>query len=295
MEHTAISLIIPVYRVKEHLPACLDSLLNQDFCYPYNIILVESNSDDGSDRICAEYEKKFSSRIFYFHYDKNDGISVGRNIGILHSNGDYVCFIDGDDYIWPTFLSTLYSAASKNSFPDIITASYQIDDGDKHKIIKSSNYSISSEKALARFFNSKNENFYCWNRLFKRRFLIDNHLYFDQRFNMFEDLLFVAKAMARAEKIVSINDVIYHYVQHESSTVHLCKDFLSPRLKAYEEIKNDYHFSYPLYERKFFAKPSKKIKKQIKQDCLKSAAYYNLTAKKLHQQAKAKLKGIFSV
>ena len=295
MQHTAISLIIPVFRVKEHLPTCLDSLLNQDFCYPYNIILVESGSDDGSDKICAEYERRFPSRIFYFHYDRNDGIAVGRNIGILSSNGDYVCFIDGDDYVFPTFLSTLYKAAFENSFPDIITASYQIDKGNKHKKIKSSNYSLTSEKAIARFFNSEKDNFYCWNRLFKRRFLIDNHLYFDHRFNMFEDLLFVAKALPRADKVIAINDIIYHYVQHDNSTVHLCKDFLSPRLKAYEEIKNDYHFSYPLYERKFFSKPSKKIKKQIKQDCLKTATSSHISVKELHQQAKEKLKGIFSV
>ena len=293
MENTAISIIIPIYRVKNDLANCIESLLDQDFLLPYNILLIETGSDDGSDLICQEYESKYPKKIYHFHYDKKEGISVSRNLGIHHANGQYVTFVDGDDVVPSSFLSTLYNETLIHNNVDVVTANYYRKEGNKEQLAPSYVYYGPSEKALLNFFTNPRFPFYCWNRLYRRKFLLSNHLYFSSRFGMYEDLLFIGKVFAYAKDVSFINKGTYYYIQHPNSTVHTCEDFLTPRLNAYRELKKEYHLSHPLYEKIFFKKASRKIKKQIKEDCLKSTRYKN--KKEILKIAKAELKGIFSL
>ena len=295
MSKPVISIIIPVYRVLKYLSSCLDSLLNQDFSLPYNILLIESGSDDGSYDICKEYHQKYSN-VYHFHYEKNDGISIGRNLGLLHANGDYVIFMDGDDMVKRDFLSSLYQETL--NYPDIqvISAGYSLYDDKKGCVVKTKagpSYYGRGDKALEKLFRDQKYNFYCWAKLYKREFLIHNHLVFDEKMGMFEDFLFVAKVFACANMVSFIKKSIYLYRQHEESTVHTCKDSLSPYLECLVKIKNYLSIYQSETEKKIFAKPSKKIYKQLKLNCEKSISHYQKKTATLIKEAKDRLKEIY--
>ena len=93
-----ISVVLPVYNVEEYLERCIDSIINQGIKETdYEIILVNDGSTDGSFDICRKYEKSLSCIRCYSQ--KNQGLSVARNTGISHAQGQYIMFVDSDDYI----------------------------------------------------------------------------------------------------------------------------------------------------------------------------------------------------
>ncbi len=295
MSRIAISIIIPVFRVKKYLKACLDSLLNQDFSLPYNIMLVESGSDDGSDKICEEYHLKYPN-VYHFHYEKNDGISVGRNLGLLHANGNYVIFMDGDDMVKKDFLSSLYKEVEKHPDVQLVSAGYDIYDDKTECVIKSLpgiSYHQRGGKALEKVFTSKKFNTYCWAKLYKREFLLLNHLVFDPKMGMFEDMLFLSLVLANANEVSYIKKPVYLYRQHEESTVHTCKDWLSPHLECLFKIRKELFQYHPDLEKKIFKKPTKKIYQVIQFDCEKSTSHYQKKKVTLYKEARIKLKELY--
>lgn len=102
-----ISVIIPVYNAEKYLRKCIESVLNQTFG-DFELLLVDDGSPDHSGEICDEYAQK-DSRVHVFH-KPNGGTANARNYGLDHSQGDYVAFIDNDDYVEPTYLGDMYSA-----------------------------------------------------------------------------------------------------------------------------------------------------------------------------------------
>lgn len=107
-----VSVIVPIYNVEKYLPRCIDSILNQSYSNT-EIILVNDGSNDNSENICKKYKKR-DSRIIYL-YKQNGGLSDARNYGIRHATGDYLCFIDSDDYIHPKFIEVLINSLLKNN------------------------------------------------------------------------------------------------------------------------------------------------------------------------------------
>ena len=100
-----ISIIIPIYNVESYLRKCLDSIIEQSFPY-FELLLINDGSTDASTQICQEYVEK-DDRIRYFEKE-NGGVSSARNFGIKHSRGEYITFIDSDDWIEPNYLEILY-------------------------------------------------------------------------------------------------------------------------------------------------------------------------------------------
>ena len=101
-----ISVIVPVYNVKSYLSACLDSILNQDFD-SYEIVVVDDGSTDGSGELAEQYASRHTDKIRVLHQE-NQGLGGARNTGIKDAKGEYVAFIDSDDWIKPNMLSTLW-------------------------------------------------------------------------------------------------------------------------------------------------------------------------------------------
>ena len=91
-----VSVIVPVYNTYDYLNKCLDSLVNQSF-KDYEIIIVNDGSTDDSEKIIKKYQKKYSNIKYY--YKENGGLSSARNYGIKYANGDYIAFVDSDDYV----------------------------------------------------------------------------------------------------------------------------------------------------------------------------------------------------
>lgn len=136
---TTISVIVPVYNVEKYLPHCIDSILAQTFT-DFEVLLIDDGSTDNSGKICDEYAVK-DSRIRVFH-KKNGGVSSARNLGLEEAKGDYVIFLDSDDYYTDkNCLNILYNEAIIHHL-DIVRGEYQAVDGEGSPIL--------SQKVLSR-------------------------------------------------------------------------------------------------------------------------------------------------
>ena len=120
MGETQVSIIIPVYNVEPYLRQCLDSVLGQTF-KNFEVLLVNDGSTDNSGFICQEYVEK-DNRVRYFEKE-NEGVSSARNFGIKHSRGEYITFIDSDDWVEPNYLEIFYKTI-KEKDADIVVANY---------------------------------------------------------------------------------------------------------------------------------------------------------------------------
>ena len=118
---TLISVVIPIYNVSPYLRLCLESVENQTYPY-FEVLLINDGSRDDSKDICQEFINK-DKRFRYFEQE-NLGISAARNTGIVNSNGEFITFIDGDDFVDPNYLEELYHAALKND-SEIVIGSYK--------------------------------------------------------------------------------------------------------------------------------------------------------------------------
>lgn len=296
MQKTKISIIIPIYRVKKYLKDCLDSLIRQDFQERYNIILVETGSDDGSNEICKEYENKYIGKIYWFHYEKKENISRGRNLGILHANGEYICFVDGDDIAKENFLSSLYAKAIEEKDAMIISSSYAILNENKNEK-KGFSFSFlgTGKEALLKLSHNRNSKYrgYCWGKLFNRRFILLNHIFFDEQMKIYEDVLFMNKAYYLASKVCFLPSELYLYCKHNDSTMSVNKDFISYRILYYKKAISYLYKENPIYAKKLFHRFYKPMKLQLKYDCEASKSFYQDDFKHLYKQSIKEIKDIW--
>lgn len=295
MTKTAISIIIPAYRAEGYIRQCLDSLIHQDFDLPYQVILVECDSPDKTGEICKEYEQERPDLFYYFHYDFNHGVSVGRNLGLLHAVGEYVTFLDSDDYIDSRFLSQLYRCA-KETKSQVVTCGYYLFSGDKKKKAYSRlYYKGTGKEALTKFYRSPKMKIrtYCWGRLYDRQLLIKHRIQFDVKARRFEDWIFFCKVLLHADKVIFFKAPLYHYRQHEGSLMARATDILSPHLYAIKKSKHDIFVSdYKLGE-KIFHKPTMMMKMHLWYDANHSYQAMKLSKRDARKYAKKELKKIF--
>ena len=111
------SVIVPIYKVEKYLEKCITSILNQSFT-DFELILVDDGSPDSCPQICDNFASK-DSRVRVIH-KKNGGLVSARNIGIQAAKGDYICYVDGDDWIHKDMLSEIYKASIQKYSPDMI-------------------------------------------------------------------------------------------------------------------------------------------------------------------------------
>ena len=132
-----ISVIVPIYNVEEYLPACIESILNQTY-KDLEILLIDDGSTDNSGRICDKYAQ-CDNRCIVIH-QLNSGEAEARNTGLDHANGEYISFIDGDDYIHPQMLEILYEALQKGDYDFSMTLHKRTWNNEKFKFINKVDY-----------------------------------------------------------------------------------------------------------------------------------------------------------
>lgn len=221
-----ISVIIPVYNVKkDFLNKCLESVLNQKYkCF--EVIVV----DDGSTIDYNDILKNFND-IRYYKID-NHGVSYARNIGIKNSTGDYIMFLDADDYLTPNSLS--YFADRIEKFDDQIVLSRNYNDDNELIVnkynLKSSKYIVKKEDLYKAVLLSNDEIFSCvdtaWAKLYKKEFLNKNNILFNEKLRFFEDILFNYECYFKANSIYYLNKVTYCYRINNMSVCHSFQDNL---------------------------------------------------------------------
>lgn len=171
------SMIIPVYRTEQYLSRCIYSVLNQTF-QDYEIILVDDGSPDNCPSICDEFAE-IDSRVKVIH-KINGGVSSARNVGIEEANGDYIWFVDSDDYIEEFALEQIYDAIQEK-YADLYLFNTNS--------IKES-FTGGFEEFLYRYYFTYIVGFGPWNKIYRRKLLIENDLRFDTEETVGEDLLF---------------------------------------------------------------------------------------------------------
>lgn len=205
-----ISVIIPVYKVEKYLDRCVNSVINQTY-KNLEIILVDDDSPDNCPRLCDEWAKK-DSRIKVFHIE-NKGVSNARNIGMENATGDYIGFVDSDDYIEKDMFESLINDMADTSC-EISVCGYQINDGisedDKDNIVKS----VSQTEALRLIAQGDYKYGVIWNKLYKASLIKDIKM---PPLVCCEDLVFNYYAFKKALHIVESDKKKYHYMQNQDS------------------------------------------------------------------------------
>lgn len=212
-----ISIIVPVYNVEKYLSKCIDSILNQTFIN-FELILVNDGSSDKSPVICEEY-KKLDDRIKVIH-KSNGGLSSARNIGIKQSKGNFIAFIDSDDYIHPQMFEILYNNMKIND-SDLVLCDYKKvyeNESDKYKNydvenIKSNNYT--NIEALSRLQGNKGITYVvAWNKLYKRR-LFNDLKYKEGKIH--EDEFIIHEILYKCNLVSYVSMELYYYLQRSDS------------------------------------------------------------------------------
>ncbi len=237
-----ISIIVPVYNVKEYLKECLDSLLSQSF-KNYEIVLVDDGSTDGSSEMCDSYSEDSKFKIIH---KANGGLSDARNRGISESKGKYITFVDSDDVISGDYLEKLYRAAIIED-ADIVQGNYTEEYENLGEIdINSKNLILSGNQAFKELLTFKSINVSACAKLYKRE-LFDDIKFPVGRLN--EDNCTTYKLMFTARRVVCISAIIYYYRVHKGSIMHdkLKKEHLDI-VKIPKEIKVFLGSKYDEYE-----------------------------------------------
>lgn len=221
MEKTSIdiSFIIPVYNISKYLTNCLESLLMQTGI-SREIILINDGSTDNSIDVCRGFERKH--KCISVIDKKNEGVSVARNIGIENAQGEYVCFVDGDDFYIEDCVSLLLNEARNNDL-DIIRGKYKRFDGQlldeyyPHNTV-CNNEVLSGGEYLKRIMKNRESEVVPWLGLFRRSFLLENGIIFPVGITYTEDQLFFLKAILTSEcKVMDVDIAFYGYRIREGS------------------------------------------------------------------------------
>lgn len=206
-----ISIIVPVYKAEKYLTYCLDSILAQTF-EDYECILIDDGSPDNSALICDEYVKR-DNRLIVIHQE-NMGVSAARNVGILKSKGDWICFIDADDFVEKNYLLE-FSKAQAESNKDIYFFGFNmLSDNiimpyDLNKILDNNRANTIYEL----LFSDRHVDFfgYTWNKFFKSSVIKNNGILFDNRLKYKEDELFTFDYCSYISTIGVIKIPLYNY------------------------------------------------------------------------------------
>lgn len=208
-----ISVIVPVYNIAEYLPRSLDSILSQTH-KNIEVIVIDDGSSDGSGDIIREYEKK-DSRVKGI-FKKNSGVSDTRNAGIECAAGDYISFVDGDDYIEPEMLEHLLENALKYG-ADISHCGYQMVFPSRVDYYYNTGKLMvqDNRQGIRDLMKGELVEPGIWNKLYKREVIGSVRMPSDIRIN--EDYLFNVEVFLNSEKSVFEDKPFYHYILRENS------------------------------------------------------------------------------
>lgn len=206
MQSPRVSVIVPVYKVEKYLRRCVDSILSQTYT-DFELLLIDDGSPDNSGKICDEYAA-FDSRVRVFH-KPNGGVSSARNLGLDNALGEWISFIDSDDWIDVHFLQDM----SCNNDVDLVVSSFT-SKGANTQWSDKVEAGLYDRGGLGPFLES-----YCttcqlmapWGKLFKTEKINESRLRFDQRLDTREDTIFVLQYLIVCERIKVLEETLYYY------------------------------------------------------------------------------------
>ncbi len=215
-----LSIIVPVYNVADYLPKCLDSLLAQDLPQnEYEIIVVNDGSTDNSGDIAKRYADKYAN--VYFITQQNQGLSGARNTGVNHAKGDYIQFVDSDDYLEENVLGGLMEQVKKDEL-DVLRFNYENvnDNGEIINPNKDPKHFVDFSNEVVDGLTFLNQRLgpacYAVQFVIKKNLLIDNNIKFKSGI-YFEDTEWTPRMLLKASRVASTSKIVYYYLVREGS------------------------------------------------------------------------------
>lgn len=233
-----VSVVVPVYNSAKYLQKCIDSIISQNYM-DLQILLIDDGSTDGSGQICDEFAGK-DSRIEVFHVE-NSGVSEARNRGITESKGEYIAFVDSDDFVGENHIRSLADAQEKEGNQTLICKGYTY--FKQNKFI--TNESADRTFDVSEFYELKS-NWYInspVNKLYRRDVIQSSNITFPKEISIGEDLIFNLQYLKHSgvKRIRLLEDDDYYYRQDTDSS--LTKKYYPEYYKISEE---QYHLTYDL-------------------------------------------------
>ena len=200
-----ISVIVPAYNNKNYIDYCINSLRKQTYTN-IEVLIIDDGSDEKIGRMYDQYAKWGGIRVIH---KPNGGVSSARNMGLLEAKGEYICFVDSDDYVASEFVEKLYNAIQKYKV-DISACAYRRVTDDNYSLLVQNKaneieeYYISADDKWSNVLrNSHSAEGFLWNKMFAKNCLAN--LQFDENIKMSEDMLFVFHALERVNDIVVVD------------------------------------------------------------------------------------------
>lgn len=211
-----ISIVVAVYNAEKYLPRCLDALVNQTL-KEIEILCVDDGSTDSAPQIVDQYAEKYPEKIKAFHKE-NGGEFTTRNYGLERATGEYVTFVDNDDWVEKDWAEKLYNAAKSNG-ADLAVCGFERIDLETNKVVAKdmTGYGtcvkeiVNNDDYMA-FINPAP-----WNKIYKREKVKDLRFL---NFRGFNDMIFLTSSFTKIDKIAFIPDVLYHYYLRYDSQIH---------------------------------------------------------------------------
>lgn len=236
MKEKIVSIIVPIYNAQKYLNRCIESITNQSY-KSIDIVLVNDGSSDNSLKICRHYAQQ-DSRIKLIDIP-NGGVSNARNVGIHNCSGEYVQFVDSDDYIEEEMTLSLVKTMEQNNVDFVVCGFITLNGQKSEKSTTKSKYNILEKKDIAdnaidlfniSFFNSS-----C-NKLYKKVLIIKD---FDVDFKIGEDMLFNLAYLENIQKVSVINESYYNYILNDASATHIIsEDKIFRQIELHNKVKS---------------------------------------------------------
>lgn len=201
-----VSIIVPIYNVEKYIEKCLDSLISQTL-QEIEIIFVNDGSTDNSPIIAKKFQKQYPQKIIYLE-KANGGLSDARNYGMLYANGEYIAFLDSDDYVEKDTYEKMYELAKKEN-SDMVECDFYWEYPNKIKIDTGKIYHNKEEMA-------EKVRVVAWNKLIKRKILEQAKIEFPKGYR-YEDVEFTYKLIPYLEKVSFLKKPCIHYIQRKNS------------------------------------------------------------------------------
>lgn len=210
-----LSIIIPVYNVKEYLPHCVSSIIKECANIDYEAILVDDGSTDGSDILCDKLAKE--AKQFQVLHKTNGGLSDARNYGVLHAQGEYIFYIDSDDYLADGGMKIMVEAALQSK-SDVICGNFYYQYSDHKTLFNPESHETitynGGEEALSVLIDGKQYQNFAWGKLIRKE-LAQKYLF--PKGKLFEDTYWFHLILHSANHVTIINKPIIHYLQRSGS------------------------------------------------------------------------------
>lgn len=222
-KYSMVSVIIPMYNTVKYIQKCVDSVLNGNF-NDIEIVIVDDGSKDGSGELCRKlYENKENVILIQ---QENHGVSHARNVGMEAASGEWIVFVDSDDYVAPEFLSSMVSMAEKN--PRSLVACKWMEknsDGTLRACSATSGVvqEFFEEGRFLALLDDKVLSGFSVNKLFSNKIIREQKLKFDTSIKITEDLLFCIEYINHVDSIICIDTPLYYYMYNNNSSTRSLK------------------------------------------------------------------------